>query len=59
MSIEVYYDPYLRLWTAIADDETGYQVGIAIYATSREDALADCIIDTKALAQSRSWQSWG
>ncbi len=53
VSIEVYYDPHLRLWTALADNEVGFQVGPAVYAFDRVGAIAECIADTHLLAADR------
>jgi hypothetical protein len=35
----VWYDEHLRIWTAIWRDDRGNQIGYAVYAMSKEQAL--------------------
>lgn len=36
---DVWYDPYLKLWTIFAVNEQGHQQGPADYATSKAEAI--------------------
>lgn len=35
-TVEVWYDRYLKLWTAYRIDENGYQISDAIYDTDKQ-----------------------
>lgn len=41
MTIDVWYDRHIRLWTAIRKDDASNQVGIAGYGTSKDLAIAN------------------
>jgi len=36
---DVWYDPYLKLWTVFAVNEQGHQLGAAEYETSKAEAI--------------------
>ena len=36
---DVWYDEHMRIWTAIWRDDRGKQIGYAVYAMSKEQAL--------------------
>lgn len=52
-TISVFYDRSYRLWTAFEVDENLYQVGLAGYGPSRDDAVDD-VLATIAADASRS-----
>ena len=36
---DAWYDEHMRIWTAVWRDDRGQQIGYAVYAMSKEQAL--------------------
>jgi hypothetical protein len=43
--VDAFYDRHARVWTALAKDATGNQIGHACYGVTKQDAIDEVVFE--------------